>query len=220
MNTRPIPTSLLLLSVTLAGCAESGPAASNHPPTPTQSTPEQSEPSMTKPDSRPRQMILTREFDAPVDQVWHAWSDADHLMRWWGPKGFTSPSCGMDFRVGGRSLVCMRAPKEFGGQDMYNTWSYTKIVPQQRIEFTHHFTDKSGNRLDPAAMGLPPGIPMEIPHMITFKPLAGDRTEMTVTESGYTTDQAVEISRAGLVECLDKMAESFKPHEAAQPMAR
>jgi hypothetical protein len=31
----------------------------------------------------------------------------------------------MDFRVGGASLVCMRAPAEYGGQDMYHTWTYT-----------------------------------------------------------------------------------------------
>lgn len=55
---------------------------------------------------------------------------------------FTSPLAKMDFREGGVSLVCMRAPKEFGGFDMYNTWTYTKIVPHERIEFTLNFSDK------------------------------------------------------------------------------
>jgi uncharacterized protein YndB with AHSA1/START domain len=116
----------------------------------------------------------------------------------------------MDFRVGGVSLVCMRAPKEFGGQDMYNTWTYQKIEPLQRIEYILNFADKDGNKLDPAKMGLPPGIPFDVPHVVTFKALSNTKTEMTVKEYGYATDQTVEISRSGLEECLDKMAAIFK----------
>ena len=156
-------------------------------------------------------MIMTRTFDAPVAEVWKHWSESEKVMKWWGPKGFTSPLAKMDFREGGVSLVCMRAPKEFGGGDMYNTWTYKKIVPHERIEFTLNFTDKDGNKLDPAQMGLPAGIPKEIPHVITFKSLGENKTEMTVTEYGYTTDQAVETSKAGLKECLDKMALSLCP---------
>jgi uncharacterized protein YndB with AHSA1/START domain len=161
-------------------------------------------------DQAAKTMTLTRTFDAPVADVWKHWSDSDKVMKWWGPTGFTSPLARMDFREGGVSLVCMRAPKEFGGFDMYNTWTYKKIVPHERIEFTLTFCDKDGHRLDPSKMGLPPGIPTDVPHVITFKSLGDKKTEMTVTESGYTTDQAVETSRAGLEQCLDKMATSLK----------
>jgi uncharacterized protein YndB with AHSA1/START domain len=154
-------------------------------------------------------VFATRTFDAQVEQVWKAWSIPEYVMRWWGPVGFTSPSAEMNFREGGVSLVCMRAPEEFGGQDMYNTWTYTKIVPLQRIEFFLNFADKDGNRLDPAMLGLPPGIPKEVRHVVTFKPLDDHRTEMTITEYGHTTDQAHDTSKAGLEECLDKMAAIF-----------
>jgi len=160
--------------------------------------------------SATKTMTLTRTFNAPVVEVWKHWSESEKVMKWWGPTGFTSPLAKMDFREGGVSLVCMRAPKEFGGMDMYNTWTYKKIVPHERIEFTLHFCDKEGNKLDPAQMGLPPGIPKDVPHVITFKSLGDKKTEMTVTESGYTTDQAVETSKAGLEQCLDKMAASLK----------
>jgi uncharacterized protein YndB with AHSA1/START domain len=157
-----------------------------------------------------RNLTVTRVFEAPVATVWKAWSDSEHVMRWWGPSGFTSPVARMDFREGGKSLVCMRAPKEFGGQDMYNTWTYRKIVPLQIIEFILHFSDKDSNKLDPAKMGLPPGIPQDVPHVITFKSIDGGKTEMTITEYGYTTDQAHDLSKAGLEQSLDKMAASFK----------
>lgn len=165
---------------------------------------------MTQDTSTTKNLSVTRTFDAPVERVWKQWSESENVMRWWGPTGFTSPLAKMDFREGGVSLVCMRAPKEFGGFDMYNTWSYKKIVPHERIEFVLNFSDKDGNKLDPAKMGLPPGIPQDVPHVITFKSLGENKTEMTVNEYGYTTDTAVQTSKAGLDQCLDKMAENLK----------
>ena len=119
--------------------------------------------------SQKRDLVVTRIFDAPVERVWKAWSEPGYVMRWWGPNGFTSPSAAIDFREGGISLVCMRAPKELGGQDMYNTWIYQKIQPMQRIEFILNFADKDGNKLDPAKIGMPPGIQKEVPHVISFQ---------------------------------------------------
>lgn len=156
-----------------------------------------------------KNVVVTRVFDAPVEQVWQAWSEPERVMLWWGPTGFTSPSAVMDFREGGISLVCMRAPAEFGGQDMYNSWTYHQIEPHQQIEFTLRFTDENGVQQDPAALGMPPGVPQEVRHVITFKDLGGSRTEMSVTEYGYTSDQAHDLSKAGLDQCLDKMAASF-----------
>lgn len=164
---------------------------------------------MTSDTIKTHTMVATRVFNAPLTSLWKAWSNAELVMKWWGPKIFTSPSCNMNFYVGGVTLVCMRAPKEYGGQDMYNTWTYGKIVPMERIEFTLNFADKDGNKLDPAKMGLPPGIPKDVPHVITFKAIGDDQTEITVTEYGYASQQASDISKAGLEECLDKMAAIF-----------
>jgi uncharacterized protein YndB with AHSA1/START domain len=65
-------------------------------------------------------------------------------MQWWGSNGFASPSAEIDFREGGTSLVCMRAPKELGGQDLFSTWTYKKIVPMELIEFIQNLADKDG----------------------------------------------------------------------------
>lgn len=157
----------------------------------------------------PKDIVVTRTFDAPLEEVWKAWSEPDHVRRWWGPAGFTSPSAEMDFREGGSSLVCMRAPEEFGGQDLYNTWTYQKIVPKQRIEFILNFADKNGRRVDPVDVGLTPDVPREVRHLVTFKPVVDGKTEMTVTEYGYISEHQFELSKAGLEQCLDKMAASF-----------
>jgi pimeloyl-ACP methyl ester carboxylesterase/uncharacterized protein YndB with AHSA1/START domain len=156
--------------------------------------------------SATKDLVMTRVFDAPVESVWKAWSESDQVKRWWGPIGFSCPVAKMDFREGGTSLVAMRAPN---GQDFYNTWSYKKIVRHERIEFVLDWADKDGNRIDPASMGLPPDMPKQVRHLITFKSIPGKKTEMTITEFGYTSDQILELSKAGLQQCLDKMAASF-----------
>src|SRR4029453_4046402 len=86
-----------------------------------------------------RSVIVTRVFNAPVDMVWKAWVEPDYVMQWWGPTGFTSPIKKIDFREGGKSLVCMRSPD---GQDMFNTWTYKKIVRNECIEYILNFSDK------------------------------------------------------------------------------
>jgi uncharacterized protein YndB with AHSA1/START domain len=156
-----------------------------------------------------RDVVVTRIFDAPVEQVWQAWVEPDMVKQWWGPTGFTCPLAEMDVREGGTSLVCMRAPQEYGGQDVYSTWTYTRLAPNERLEYTFNFADKDGHKLTPAQVGVPPGIPEDGRHLITFKALAGNRTEMTMTEHGYTSDQAHDLSKAGLEQCLDKMAASL-----------
>jgi hypothetical protein len=116
----------------------------------------------------------------------------------------------MDVRVGGTSLVCMRAPNEFGGQDLYNTWTYEVVAPNQRLVYLSHFADKDGNRLDPGAHGMPPGTPDEIRNENLFKALGSGQTELIVTEFDWPVGQMMEMSQAGLEQCLDKMAESLK----------
>jgi uncharacterized protein YndB with AHSA1/START domain len=155
--------------------------------------------------SKKRDIVVTRVFDAPVEQVWKAWSDPEYVMQWWWPTGFTCPLAKMDFREGGTALVCMRAPQEFGGQDLHNTWTYRKIAPMQQIEFILHFADEHGHRADPTTHGLPPDAPQEVRNLVTFKAVGDNRTEMTVTEFDWMVGHTMELSRAGLEQCLDKM---------------
>jgi uncharacterized protein YndB with AHSA1/START domain len=150
-----------------------------------------------------KDLVVTRVFDAPLEQVWKAWTDPELVMHWWGPTGFTSPVARIDFREGGTSLVCMRSLES---QDLYKTWTYRKIVPLQRIEFIQNFSDEDGKTVDPVEVGLPPDVPREVPHVVTFEARGDNKTEMTVTEYGYTSNQMVDLSRAGLEQCLDKMA--------------
>ena len=168
---------------------------------------------MTKNNAAPRKrdLIVSRVFDAPIELVWKAWTDPEHVMRWWGPDYFTSPSAAIDFQEGGTSIVCMRAPQEFGGQDMYSRWIYQKIVPMERIEFIQNLADKDGNLIDPLTIGMPPEFPRDIRTVVTLKNLGNGKTEMTVTEYSMPTSDTEMGKNAelGLNQSLDKMAALF-----------
>ncbi|MDQ6734061.1 MAG: SRPBCC domain-containing protein [Nitrospirota bacterium] len=153
-----------------------------------------------------KDLVVTRVFDAPVEQVWKAWSDPEYVMQWWGPEGFTAPVAKMDFREGGTSLVCMRSP-EYG--DLNSTWQYRGIAPMERIEYIHNLADKNGNKADPVKMGMPPDFPQDQRHAVIFNAVGVNKTEMTVTEYDWTPGHMMEMAKEGLEQCLGKMAACF-----------
>lgn len=151
------------------------------------------------------QVRVTRELSVSPDVAWTAWSDPSMIRQWWGPQGFTCPRADVDFRVGGTTLVTMQAPAEYGGFQMHNRWTYTLIDAPQRLEFLSTFADATGSQIEPAAAGIPPGVPNEVPHIVELRPLPGGGTTLTVTELGYTSEEARAQSEAGQEQTLDKM---------------
>jgi uncharacterized protein YndB with AHSA1/START domain len=156
------------------------------------------------------QVVVSRELDVPPEVAWQAWSDPEQVRQWWGPTGFSCPRADIDFRVGGTSLVTMQAPPEYGGFQMHNRWTYTNIVEPSRIEFISTFADDSGAIVDPAAVGIEAGVPREVPHVVEFEPLPEGRTRVIVTESGYTSDEARNMSQGGQEQVMDKMQALYR----------
>ncbi|HEV7277674.1 MAG TPA: SRPBCC domain-containing protein [Devosiaceae bacterium] len=152
-------------------------------------------------------LAVSRIIEAPVEQVWEAWSDGSRIRQWWGPSGFSAPVADVDFNVGSRSIVCMQPPD---GPLMCNSWTYTEIVPNERIAFDAGWVDEAGNEIDPRSMGLPDDIPSIVPHIITFRPLSDSKTELTVSEFGYGSEATVALSKAGLEQVLDKLEASLE----------
>jgi len=151
---------------------------------------------------------VSRVFNASVEAVWKVWTDPELVMQWWGPDKFTCPSAKIDFREGGISLVCMRAPKDFGGQDIFSIWTYRKIVPHQSIEFIQNLADTNGKKQKPVSLGMPPDFPEDIRTVVTFKDIGKNKTEMTVIEYA-DFGQMTEFAKIGLEQSLDKMIGIF-----------
>jgi uncharacterized protein YndB with AHSA1/START domain len=78
-------------------------------------------------------ITVTRVFDAPRNLVFRMWTDPAHLMRWWGPRGYTNPVCELDARVGGAIFVRMRAPD---GRVVLMSGAFREIMEDERLVFS------------------------------------------------------------------------------------
>ncbi|MGW6132476.1 SRPBCC domain-containing protein [Cellulomonas sp. NPDC055163] len=150
-------------------------------------------------------VVASRTVDAPVERVWAAWTEPEDVRAWWGPAGWTCPEAVMHVRVGGSSRVTMRSPD---GHDMHNLWTYSAVDAPHRLDFALEFCDAAGRVVDPVDLGLPPGIPVPVPHVLTFEALPTGGTRLTVTELGYTAEATRQMSLAGLEQTLDKLVAS------------
>jgi len=81
-----------------------------------------------------REIVLSRVYDAPRSRVFEAWTKAEHVCQWFGPKGFTCVVHEMDVRPGGRWRFDFIAPD---GQRYDNRADYLEIVAPRRLVFDH-----------------------------------------------------------------------------------
>ncbi|HJT15786.1 MAG TPA: SRPBCC family protein [Thermoanaerobaculia bacterium] len=81
-----------------------------------------------------RSISATRVFDAPPDRVFDMWSDAKHLAKWWGPRGFTITTHEFSFKPGGRWSFVMHGPDK---RDYKNEIVFREINRPHRIAYSH-----------------------------------------------------------------------------------
>ena len=144
---------------------------------------------------------IVRIFYAPRRLVFAAWTEAKHVARWWGPRGFTNPVCDWDAKPGNSIHVVMRAPSgpsyPMGGQ-------FREIVAPERLVFTSGALDENSRLL------------FELLHSVRFIEQKG-RTTVTIQSrvEKTTPDAGQYISgfEAGMTQSLERLA----GHLAAVP---
>ena len=137
--------------------------------------------------STPRELIISRVFDAPRALVFEAWTKPEHMVHWFGPNGFTLPVCEMDFRVGGKCRFCMRASD---GNEHYTQGIYREVVPAERIVWTSSFEDVAGS---------------EIVTSVTFADHEG-KTKITVHQTYSFESESTRGAPQGWTETLERLA--------------
>lgn len=150
-----------------------------------------------------QELVITRIFDAPRELVFKAWTDPEHFVRWWGPKGFTTPYCTIDLRPGGVIHFCMRSPE---GQDFWCAGVYREITPPERIVCTSFFADQEGHPVPPTHYGMSADWPAETLMTVTFDEHEG-KTKLTLRQVGVPVSPESEGAVAGWNESFDRLAE-------------
>ena len=148
------------------------------------------------------EITIAREFAAPRELVWRAWTDPDLLVRWHGPKNFTAPSIKIDLRVGGNYLYCMRSPE---GQDYWSTARFLEVVEFARIVCTDSFADSAGNVVPASHYGMEGDMPLELRVEGDVKESNG-RTRLILRHFGMPAGSDRDLAVQGWKESLDKLA--------------
>jgi uncharacterized protein YndB with AHSA1/START domain len=76
---------------------------------------------------------IERLLDAPRALVWRAWTDPEHLKRWWAPRPYQTPECEMELKPGGKFYTRMTGPDGF---DSRGTGCFLEVVEGERIVWT------------------------------------------------------------------------------------
>jgi uncharacterized protein YndB with AHSA1/START domain len=139
----------------------------------------------------PREIVLTRVFDAPRDLVFEAMTRPELLKRWFGPHGWNLVVCEVDLRVGGAWRYVLEGPD---GRSMGMGGEYREIVPGERTVHTEAMDDYPGDSVVTLVLTEQDG-----------------RTTMTGTvlyDSQETRDAVVESGMEhGAAETYDRLAD-------------
>lgn len=117
--------------------------------------------------------VLTRTFDAPRDLVWRTWTEREHLMRWFGPKGFSMPTASLELREGGHFLYCLHSGD---GMELWGKWVFREVVAPERLVLVQSFSDAQGGV---TRHPMNPSWPRQTLSVTTFAEHGG-RTAMTL----------------------------------------
>lgn len=122
---------------------------------------------------------MRRVFHASREQVFAAWTRAEHFSKWFGPHGASMPHCRIDLRVGGELHFLNRVP---GDMDVWCKGVFQRVEPPRRIAFLIGFSDADGRTVER------PGFPLEstIDVMFADHPQG---TEITLRHCGLVIDQ-------------------------------
>lgn len=88
------------------------------------------------------QIEVDRSFNAPIDLVWSAWTEAEILDQWWAPNPWRAETKHMDFREGGYWLYAMVNPE---GEKHWSRVDYISIRPKKYFAAIDGFADEEGN---------------------------------------------------------------------------
>jgi uncharacterized protein YndB with AHSA1/START domain len=115
-----------------------------------------------------KKIHITREFNAPVEKVWKAWTIPSLLDQWWSPKPNKAETKSMDFTVGGIWQFAMVTPD---GNKNWLCAKFTGIETGSTISTTAIFCDTDGNLLEGDSKW----------HRVTkFSPVNDNRTEIDI----------------------------------------
>jgi len=148
------------------------------------------------------EFVISRTFDAPRDLVWKAWTNAEALAKWWGPKGSTIRVIKLDFRPGGVFHYAMAFQP---GHEMFGRFVYREIEAPGRLVYVNSFSDADGGITRAPFPQLGDKWPLEVLNILTLTEQDG---KTTLTLRGGPIN-ATDEERKAFLGMHDSMRQGF-----------
>jgi uncharacterized protein YndB with AHSA1/START domain len=135
---------------------------------------------------------IERVLSAVPSVAFAAFSDASELARWWGPRGFTTPSLEFDPRVGEKYRIEMQPPD---GDRFYLAGEFREVEPPIRLSYTFVWEDPDPDDVETLVD-------------LAFRDL-GESTEVALTQGPFKTEERRALHRDGWTDGFDKLERLF-----------
>lgn len=140
---------------------------------------------------------VEREYAAPRQAVWAAWTEAGLIDQWWAPAPWKSQTQSIDVTPGGAHVYAMRGPE---GETHWGKTEYTAVEPQSYFRGRDGFTDAAGNFKED----------MPLSEWVTTFEKTGESATAVTVEITYPTqedlDAILEMGfREGFTASLDQL---------------
>lgn len=142
-------------------------------------------------------LVVRRIIRATPEQLFEAWTEPSHLLRWWGPQGVTCEGAEVDLRVGGRYRIANALPD---GRVLVLNGEFEVVERPSKLVYTWRVDGVSGT-----------------PERVTVRFERRDgATEVVVTHERITDEATRDSHRLGWEGCLD----GLERHARARPEMR
>jgi uncharacterized protein YndB with AHSA1/START domain len=156
--------------------------------------------------SRPSPLTITRDFSAPRERVWRAWTQPDAIIGWHGPRFYPAAEFSADVRVGGAWRACLKTDND---EDvvLWQSGRYLVIRPPELLEFT--FAWETPNHEDG------PGIQTHV--TVRLEELADGGTRMHFSQTGFLSGKSAISHSSGWNGTFDRLSEFLIDELARRP---
>lgn len=152
-------------------------------------------------DLEEKSVLVSREFTAPLEKVWRAYTESEILEQWWAPQPWKAETKTMDFTVGGYWLYAMVSPEN---EKHWGRMDYTAIAPHKSFAIKDCFCDEKGNINPslPVSTGTIVFTTTDTGTLVEFKMFYSTKKEIeTIIEMGF---------EQGMTACLEQLEKLFQ----------
>jgi uncharacterized protein YndB with AHSA1/START domain len=153
----------------------------------------------------PLTLRITRDFNAPRERVWRAWTQPDAIIRWHGPKFYRAAEVDADVRVGGAWRACLKSDN-LEDVVLWQSGRYLVVTPPERLEFT--FAWETPDHEDG------PGVQTHV--IVRLEELANGGTRMHFSQTGFLSEKSAISHSVGWNGTFDRLEEFLLDEIASQ----